>query len=81
MIGAIEEALEETEAKFGHLVASEKTADAINESFVKDSDERGAAKRPNDEEEWAIRSRAQVTTFQKSEDQGKQQFTRLDRSK
>ena len=35
MKGAVEHALEETNSKFAHLVNTEKTADAMNDFFIK----------------------------------------------
>ena len=35
MIGGVKKALEENKAKFDHLVDTEKTADAINDLFIK----------------------------------------------
>ena len=62
VIGAVEQALEEKKAKFDDLVDTEKTADAIKDSFIKTV--TGAmkpllARRPKDKEEWVVRHRAQ----------------------
>ena len=68
VIGGIEEALEETTAKVDHLVDTKKTADAINAvSFetVTNAARPLLAQRPKDEEEWVVRSRAQVTKLLK----------------
>ena len=35
MKGAVEHALEENKSKFAHLVDTEKTADAMNDFFIK----------------------------------------------
>ena len=66
MIGAVEQALEEKKAKFDDLVDPEKTADAINDSFIKtvtSAMKPLLARRPKDEEEWVVRHRAQVSTL------------------
>ena len=58
--GAIEEALEEKKT-------DERTADAINDLLVTTVTNAARpllAKRPKDEEEWVIRSRAQVSKLQ-----------------
>ena len=63
--GAVEHALEENKSKFAHLVDTEKTADAINDFFIKTVTSAmkplQARRRPKDDEKWVIRSRAQVT--------------------
>ena len=54
MVGAVEQ------------VDDEKTADAITDFFIKTVTSAAKfllAKRPKDEEEWAITSRAQVSTL------------------
>ena len=67
VIGALEEALQVKKAKCDRL-DSEKTADLIFDFFV-ETVKRAAqpllAKRPEDEEEWVIRSRAEVTKLLK----------------
>ena len=55
-------------AEFDRLVESEKTADSINDFFmetVKEAVRPLLARRPRNEEEWVIRSPAEVTTLLK----------------
>ena len=64
----VEEALHEKKAEFDRLVESEKTADSINDFFmetVKEAVRPLLARRPRNEEEWVIRSPAEVTTLLK----------------
>ena len=68
MIGFSEEAVQEKKAEFDHLVDSERTADAINDFFIKKGRTRRDLcwpKGAKDEEEWVIRSRAQVMKLPK----------------
>ena len=54
--------------RFDRLVVSEKTADSINDFFmetVKEAVRPLLARRPRNEEEWVIRSPAEVTTLLK----------------
>ena len=63
-----EKALEENQAKFDHLVDSEKKADAIKDFFsqrVASAVKLLVARRPKDDEEWVIRSRAHVSRLLK----------------
>ena len=66
--GALCEAFQENKAEFDRLVDSEKTIYSINDFFmeaVKEAVQPFLAKRPKDEEEWVIRSQAEVTTLLK----------------
>ena len=68
MTGAIEKTLEDNKAKFDHLVDNEKTADVTNVFLctrVTSAGQPLLARRLKDEEEWLIRSRAQVTELPK----------------
>ena len=68
MTGAIEKALEENKAKLEHLVDNEKTADAINDSFIQSVTSAAQpflAQKTQDEEDWVICCRAQVTKLSK----------------
>ena len=64
----VEEALHEKKAEFDRLVESSKTADSINHFFmetVREAVRPLLARRPRNEEEWVIRSPAEVTTLLK----------------
>ena len=71
---AIEEALEEKKLELDHLVDSERTADAINDllmTTVTNAARLLLAKRPKDEKESVIRSRAQVSKLLKQRRDGR----------
>ena len=73
-MGAIEEALDEKKPELDHLVDSERTADATSDllmTTVTNAARPLVAKRPKDEEEWVIRSRAQVSKLLKQKKDGR----------
>ena len=64
VIGAIEQAFEESKAKFNHLVDAGQTVEAINDFFIKtvrSAMKPSLATRPKDEEQWVVRNRAHVS--------------------
>ena len=67
-------ALQENNVEFDRLVDSGKMADSVNDfmEIVKQALQPFLAKRPQDEEEWVIRSRAEVTTLRNEEMRGKE---------